>query len=104
MDARPNKVYITGKISGLTETEYWPIFAEAANFLKAHGFSPVNPLEVVPECKEACKSGLTFEDGKYMHTWQCYMKADIIELMKCDAIMPLPNAESSRGAQLELML
>ena len=98
------KVYITGKISGLEEAEYLPLFAEAADFLRGHGFTPVNPIEVVPECAEACNSGLTFGDGRYMHTWQCYMKADIIELMKCEAIMALPNADDSKGAQLELRL
>lgn len=98
------KVYITGKISGLEEAEYLPLFAEAANFLKSHGFAPVNPLEVVPDCAEACRSGLAFEDGRYMHTWQCYMKADIKAMMDCEAIMPLDNAQDSRGAKLELDL
>jgi hypothetical protein len=104
MDTYAAKVYITGKISGLSEAEYLPLFAEAAEFLKSHGFVPVNPIEVVPECAEACKSGLTFEDGRYMHTWQCYMKADIKAMMDCEAILPLENAGDSRGAQLELAL
>lgn len=98
------KVYISGKISGLEESEYLPMFAEAAEFLKKCGHEPVNPLEVDPGCNEACKSGLSFEDGRYMHTWQCYMKADIKALLECDAIMALDNAGDSRGAQLELEL
>lgn len=104
MEPNETKVYITGKINGLKESEYLALFGEAAEFLKGHGFTPVNPLEVLPECNEACKSGLTFEDGRYMHTWQCYMKADIKALMNCEAIMPLENADDSRGAQLELAL
>lgn len=104
MDTPETKVYITGKISGLEESEYLPLFAEAAEFLKSHGFTPVNPLEVVPECADACNSGLTFEDGRYMHTWQCYMKADIKAMMDCEAILPLENAVDSRGAKLEMQL
>ena len=98
------KVYITGKISGLEESEYLPLFAEAAEFLKKQGFVPVNPLEVLPECGESCESGLAFPDGRYMHTWQCYMKADIKALMDCEGIFPLENASDSNGAKIEMQL
>lgn len=98
----PVKVYITGKISGLPEAEYKANFAEAADLLTKHGFTPVNPLDVLPECGETCQSGLTFEDGTYQHHWECYMKADLIEMLKCDAIFALDNHFDSSGARLEM--
>jgi hypothetical protein len=101
--ARPT-AYITGKITGLSEEEYKRLFGEAAEFLNAEGFQPVNPLEVRPECGETCDSGLTFENGAYQHHWQCYMKHDIIEMLKCDFIFPLANAKESKGAQIEIEL
>lgn len=104
MDNSETKVYITGKISGLEEAEYLSLFAEAATFLESHGFIPVNPIEVEAECGEACNSGLIFQDGRYMHTWQCYMRYDIKALMDCQAILPLDNASDSRGAKLEMQL
>lgn len=102
MPEAPNRVYITGKISGLPEEEYKRLFAEAATLLRGHGFEPVNPLDVKPECEESCDSGLKFDDGSYQHKWQCYMKYDIIEMLKCDAIFPLDNHFDSAGARLEM--
>lgn len=104
MPNRPVRVYITGKISGLAEEEFKKNFADAAELLTSHGFTPVNPLDVVPGCGDSCESGLTFEDGSYQHTWQCYMKADIIEMLGCDAVFPLENYLDSRGARTEVGL
>lgn len=106
MPEAPMKVYISGPISGLEEVEYLRNFAEGAEFISSEGFIPVNPLEVVPDCTDACESGLSFEDGRYMHTWKCYMKADIKALLDCDAIfvLPHPKTAESRGVKLEVAI
>lgn len=106
MSDRPKKVYITGKISGLSENEYRQNFQEAADLLKTNGFMPVNPLEVSAACgnEETCGSDLTFNDGSYQHTWHCYLKADLIEMLQCDAVLKLDNAMDSKGAMLEIGL
>lgn len=101
------KIYISGPISSLSEAEYLPLFADAAEYVNAEGYEAVNPLYVDAHCGgENCESDLKFEDGRYMHTWQCYMKADIVALMNCDAIFMIPDwrTEDSKGAMLELEL
>lgn len=102
MPKEPIKVYISGQITGLTEDEFHQNFEEAQLLLQGHGFYTVNPLEVVPECKLDCGSESIFDDGRYQHTWQCYMKYDIKELLDCDALFAMDNATQSRGARLEL--
>lgn len=99
-----DKVYVCGKITDLPEEHYMENFRLASNFVSQMGFVAVNPLKVIPDCNEECKSGLTFEDGRYMHDWRCYMRADIIALMGCKGIFAQPNAVRSTGALLELQL
>lgn len=83
---RKKKIYISGKISGLTPDEYRANFLEAARQLHAQGYEVINPI---------------FNGVDATQPWQVHMKADIRLLLECDAIYMLPNWELSNGATLE---
>jgi hypothetical protein len=84
------KVYISGGIQGIAD--HREIFKRAEITLIKNGSEVVNPCETP---QEFCNC-LTVE-----HTWECFLRNDIIELLKCDAIFMLPGWEKSRGARLE---
>lgn len=84
------KIYISGKISGLTPEEFEHNFAEAEKVIKAHGHEPINPIKILPF------------DEKYI--WQDYMRADIKALMDCEAVYALKNHTDSKGAMIEVKL
>lgn len=95
------KGYISGKITGLTEEIYKENFKHASILARDNGFIPVNPVEVkLDMCAgvEACGG-----QGE-IHHWQCYMKHDLIEMLKCDVIILQPNWVDSSGAKLELQI
>lgn len=80
------KIYIAGKITGLSVDNYTEKFKAAANEIKSRGLVPVNPVQLVsdPNAK-----------------WNEAMKICIAELMKCDAVMLLPCTKDSPGAMIE---
>ena len=82
------KIYISGKITGLSEEEAANNFFAGEFQILKEGNIPVNPLKIIP-----------YEDGL---TWNDYMRADIKELVDCNEILMLPNYKDSRGALLEL--
>lgn len=79
-------VYISGKITGLTEEQYKIKFAGAEKLLRQYGYRPVNPAKKgeVPGYK-----------------WEDYLKEDIAMLCECDFIYFLDNWNESEGAKLE---
>lgn len=79
------RVYIAGQMTGLPELNF-PAFHAAAEKLRAFGFHAVNPAEINPD---------------HSADWSDCMRADIRELVTCDAIALLPGWERSRGASLE---
>ena len=82
------KIYLSGKISGLPICETIKNFESAENQLKGLA-TIVNPMRL-----------------KHDHdkTWESYMKEDIKALLECDAIAMLPNYNDSKGALIELNL
>lgn len=82
------KIYIAGGMSGLPDLNF-PAFHAAARALRAEGHDVVNPAEINPDPKA---------------DWLDCMRADIRELVTCDAIYLLPGWEKSRGARLEAKL
>ena len=101
------KIYISGKISGLSESEY------TANFMNTEVY-------VMNKYKSKIVLSDRKEDWFYNHAkvinplnikpflgiknWYCYMIADIWHLLKCDAIYMMNNYEESRGAKIELAI
>ena len=79
------KIYIAGCMSGIEDLNFPAFHAEAA-LLRAAGHVVINPAEINPD------QGMS---------WSACMRADIAELVKCDAIRLLPGWERSKGATLE---
>jgi len=80
------RCYIAGPMSGLPELNF-PAFHAKAAHLRGMGFDVVSPAEI----------GVDPSAG-----WKACMRADIRELVTCDAIVPLPGWENSKGAKLEM--
>jgi Asp-tRNA(Asn)/Glu-tRNA(Gln) amidotransferase A subunit family amidase len=81
-----NRVYISGKITGLTEKEALELFNEAETKLKKQGFEVVNPMTI------------PHEHGK---TWVEYMREDLKAMLTCDTVFMLTNWQQSKGATIE---
>lgn len=95
------KVYIAGPIAG-KENGNREMFAKAAELLKKRGHEPVNPFDIPGDHPDGpCIGGpASQEDGS--HEYGCYLRADIMVLMFCDAIGVLPGWETSKGAATEV--
>lgn len=82
------KLYLCGPITGVPEYNK-PAFDAAAAALRAAGYTVFNPLE----------NGLA-----RTAPWEDHMRADLAQMMGCDALAVLPGAHFSRGAKLEMDL
>ena len=80
------KIYISGRISGLSEEEVTAKFDAAEAKLKAQGYEVVNPL----------KNGIPNNAS-----WEIHISMDVLLLMGCNAIYLLPDWSLSKGATLE---
>jgi len=80
------RIYIAGPITGYDLEERLAFFREKRVELERQGHIGVNPLECHP-------LGIP---------WEAALKADLQELVRCDAILLTPGWERSRGVQLEL--
>ncbi|MDO9277669.1 MAG: DUF4406 domain-containing protein [Polaromonas sp.] len=79
------KIYIAGPMSGLVDFNF-PAFHRMAATFRAKGFEVVNPAEINANCSA---------------DWFGCLRADIRELVTCDAIVMLSGWEKSKGAKLE---
>lgn len=84
----PRRIYVAGPMTGLPDLNF-PAFHAAATALRERGHAVVNPAEINTD-PSAC--------------WHACMRADIRELVTCDAVALLPGWERSRGATLEHFL
>lgn len=84
-DQQPKRVYVAGPMTGMPELNF-PAFHAEANRLRNAGYEVANPAEINPDIGAK---------------WQDCMRADIEQLVRCDAIVLLPGWEKSRGATLE---
>jgi hypothetical protein len=82
-------VYISGPMSGYIEHNY-PTFNRAASILRDAGFTVLNPAEHF--------------DGDHDRPRSEYLRKDIEEVMKADAICLLPDWWQSPGATLEVTI
>lgn len=98
------KVYIAGPIAGYPYGNK-DAFARAAEHLTSLGHYPVNPHDVPPvehdgDCPPG-PSGGQEGDGEVRHNAPCYMRTDMLALLRCDAIFMLHRWEQSSGARTE---
>lgn len=82
------RVYIAGPMSSLPALNFPAFHAEAAR-LRALGYTVVNPAEINIDPAAG---------------WLACMRADIKELVDCDAVATLPGWAKSKGASLEVGL
>lgn len=95
------KIYLSGPISGKPDANY-PEFNDAAALVRAAGADPLLPHDIMPDHLGRC-----IPDGPIQphsrHTYACHMRADIIAMLGCDAVVMLPLWEQSPGARVEHM-
>jgi len=82
------KVYISGKITGLSRTEYMTKFNKAEEYLKTKGYEVINPART---------NGTLPEDT----TYDQYMDMSMLMISMCDTIYLLDNWKDSNGARKE---
>lgn len=81
------KIYLSGRITGKDIELVKLCFESAETRFVSQGHEVVNPLKI---------------EHNHDKSWESYMKADIAELLKCDAIYMIGDWYKSRGAMLEL--
>lgn len=85
------KIYVAGPMSGLPDYNR-PAFDAAAKRIRAAGYDVFNPAQADREDPDAT-------DDK-PRSW--FLRRDIPELCRCDAIAVLPGWQESVGARLEV--
>ena len=85
------RVYLSGKITGLTKEEYTRNFQRAEQHYLTAGFEVVNPVKI-GEALLALHPEATYED---------FMLRDLEALRSCTAIALISGWEVSPGAQRE---
>ena len=83
------KLYISGKVTGLSPTEYTRAFADAERKLRNMGHKTINPIRVNRELPMDTE----YED---------YMKMSLLMVSFCEGIYMLSNYKDSPGAMREL--
>jgi hypothetical protein len=84
------KIYISGKITGLDYQETFENFERLENMLIERGYDVVNPMKLCPK-----------NDS---WDWVDYMKEDLGALMRCNAIFLMDNWKDSLGARCEYLV
>lgn len=84
-----SKIYISGRITGITIKEATDNFYEAEKDLFELDYEVINPMTI-----------------KHDHdkSWKNYMKNDIKELLNCSHIYMLKGWHLSKGANIEFNL
>lgn len=94
-------LYISGPMTGYPDLNF-PAFHYAAAELRAKGFEVVSPAEIeLPQYPKGYKPN---DEADRRKMWEAFMRADIIEMMKADAVATLPGWEKSDGAVIEVGL
>lgn len=99
------RIYISGPISadiGVEYEEKKERFRRAEKVWTEAGYEVINPL-TVGACEDRLCGGRETpgEHGGFHHTWKCYMRYDLIALLRADIIGLLPGWTESPGAMLE---
>jgi hypothetical protein len=100
----PNKVYLSGAITGVPN--YQKLFQEAEDQLVSAGYAVVNPAEIYPDARICgCYQENWIEHLGDDHSWLCNMRWDLVAMLEqCDKIALIEGFEGSRGVQVELQL
>lgn len=91
------KIYIAGPMRGWPDRNF-PLFDEAAVFVRALGHSPSNPADHSRKMGAPSDKEPTEEHTQTLLAW------DFRELLDCVGIVLLPGWEGSTGASAEEMI
>jgi Domain of unknown function (DUF4406) len=92
------KIYVAGPIKGKPDRNL-PAFQAAAEYLKMLGHTPIIPHDILAYPHDGqCSPGYDRADG---HESTCYLRADLLVLLRCQAAYFIPGWKLSRGASLE---
>jgi Domain of unknown function (DUF4406) len=94
------RVYISGPVAGKPDRNR-EAFAAEAKRLRELGHQPVNPLDLSADHEGRCigpDTGFPFD----LHQYGCYLRADLLALLECDAIARLDGWARSKGAMTEV--
>lgn len=80
------RLYIAGPMTGLPDYNY-PAFKAAAVELGALGYETESPADN--------------EDGTGTQTYEDYMRAGFLQLLRCDGVALLDGWETSKGSKRE---
>lgn len=83
-----DKIYISGKISGLPYKDAYEKFENREKQLDIIGYETVNPMKI-HNCEDRTKP------------WEDYMSEDIPFLLKCNSIYMMKCWGQSKGARVE---
>ena len=96
MKPSPQKIYISGKITGLDPEVAEARFLNKAMEIAEQGHISVNPFAIGKLCKGYMPPGFS-----PTQEWQFYMRECVMSLAQCDAIHLFPDWQNSKGAQVE---
>lgn len=98
------KCYISAPISGVASSVVAERFNRGIKYAELAGFEPMCPLDLHPEEHPGvpCPSGRMSPLDN--HSEACHLKADVIGLMQCQAILMMDGWTGSWGCRLELNL
>lgn len=91
------KLYLAGPITADSEAEQR--FKSAQTALIRSGYDVINPMEIKPAEYFPKYDAMQPDDKDFAQ-----LKADLIEMLKCDGIATLPLNYSSRGTARELAI
>ena len=91
------KVYISGKMTGLSKEKVWDNFRKVEAFLVKHGRHNHEKVESV------MNPAVTYAMQKFdAFSYEDWMHIDFAMLDACDAVILLPNWKDSMGAKREI--
>lgn len=88
------RIYLSAPIQ--SDPNHRSVFEHLTLRVLETGHHPVNPLTVEPECN-GCPHPLP---GK-AHSWECYLRWDLVAMLQCEAVYFSQNWQQSPGCRLE---
>jgi hypothetical protein len=109
------KIYISGPIAGRPDKNQEAFRLEAYWIRKVSNALPitvprsyltsVNPHDLAPYAhgggRDACPEGYLTKEESPEHSTACYIRADLISLLFCDAVLLIEGWQDSRGSKME---
>jgi hypothetical protein len=94
------RMYIGGPIFGLTPDDVAYRFAHGVALTRELRYKPVSAIDIEPVPHVgACPSG---RRGTSDHNEGCHLRADLLALLDCQAMLVLRGWQASWGTKLEL--